>query len=239
MKLKRAACIQPNFFPWIGYYEIIKFVDIFLVLDDVQYTKRDWRNRNYINFNGTKIMITIPVESKGKVSQKINQTKIYGKEWFDNFFKKIQHSYQKTSHYELILPLLKSVMKKEEVYLSKLTIASLLETMKFLELKNDIFLTSDYKINPSIEKNQRIIKLCKKFEITNYLTGPNALNYLEPVMFKDNNISLEIVEYPKQINYMENNKYLFLNNLSIIDLLFHRGKESKKYLQEIKYKTII
>ena len=58
-------------------------------------------------------------------------------------------------------------------------------------------------------------------------------------MFKDNNISLEIVEYPKQINYMENNKYLFLNNLSIIDLLFHRGKESKKYLQEVKYKTII
>ena len=57
-------------------------------------------------------------------------------------------------------------------------------------------------------------------------------------MFKDNNISLEIVEYPKQINYMENNKYLFLNNLSIIDLLFHRGKESKMYLQEIKYKTV-
>jgi hypothetical protein len=130
-------------------------------------------------------------------------------------------------------------MRKEEVYLSKLTIASLIEIMKFLELKNDIFLTSDYKINPSIEKNQRIIKLCKKFEITNYLTGSNALNYLKPVMFKDNNISLEIVEYPKQINYMENNKYLFLNNLSIIDLLFHKGKESKKYLQEINYKSII
>jgi hypothetical protein len=81
--------------------------------------------------------------------------------------------------------------------------------------------------------------LCKKFEITNYLTGSNALNYLKPVMFKDNNISLEIVEYPKQINYMENNKYLFLNNLSIIDLLFHKGKESKKYLQEINYKSII
>ena len=47
-KIKRAAIIQPNFFPWIGYYEIIKFVDIFLVLDDTQYTRRDWRNKNFI-----------------------------------------------------------------------------------------------------------------------------------------------------------------------------------------------
>jgi hypothetical protein len=237
--MKRAACIQPNFFPWIGYYEIIKFVDIFLVLDDVQYTKRDWRNRNYINFNGTKTIITIPVESKGKITQKINQTKIYGKEWFDNFFKTIKHSYGKTTHYDLILPLLKSIIRKEEIYLSKLTISSLTETMQFLELKNNIILTSNYKINPDMEKNQKIIELCKRFEITNYLTGPNALNYLEPAMFKDNNISLEIVEYPKQINYVQNNKHLFLNNLSIIDLLFNRGKQSKKFLQELNLRTII
>tara|TARA_B100000963_G_C22605949_1_gene662493 strand:+ start:1343 stop:2056 length:714 start_codon:yes stop_codon:yes gene_type:complete len=236
--MKRAACLQPNFFPWIGYYEIIKFVDVFLVLDDVQYTKRDWRNKNYINFNGTKTIVTIPVESKGKFTQKINQTKIYGKKWFDSFFSTIKHSYGKTTHYELILPLLKSIIRKEEIYLSKLTIASLTEIMKFLELKNNILLTSNYKINPDIEKNQRIIELCKRFEITNYLTGPNALDYLDPSMFKKNNISLEIAEYPKQINYVKSNSYSFINNLSIIDLLFHRGKESKMYLQEIKYKTV-
>ena len=236
--MKRAACIQPNFFPWIGYYEIIKFVDIFLVLDDVQYTKRDWRNRNYINFNGKKTIVTIPVESKSKIFQKINQTKIYGKEWFDNFFKTIKYSYGKTTHYDLILPLLKSIIRKEEIYLSKLTISSLTETMKFLELKNNILFTSNSKINPDLEKNQRIIELCKRFKITNYLTGPNALDYLDLFMFKKNNISLEIAEYPKQINYVKDNNYLFLNNLSIIDLLFHRGKESKMYLQEINYKTI-
>jgi hypothetical protein len=111
--------------------------------------------------------------------------------------------------------------------------------MQFLELKNNIILTSNYKINPDMEKNQKIIELCKRFEITNYLTGPNALNYLEPAMFKDNNISLEIVEYPKQINYVQNNKHLFLNNLSIIDLLFNRGKQSKKFLQELNLRTII
>ena len=236
--MKRGACIQPNFFPWIGYYEIIKFVDVFLVLDDVQYTKRDWRNRNYINFNGKKTIVTIPVESKSKIFQKINQTKIYGKEWFDNFFKTIKYSYGKTTHYDLILPLLKSIIRKEEIYLSKLTISSLTETMKFLELKNNILFTSNSKINPDLEKNQRIIELCKRFKITNYLTGPNALDYLDLFMFKKNNISLEIAEYPKQINYVKDNNYLFLNNLSIIDLLFHRGKESKMYLQEINYKTI-
>ena len=137
---------------------------------------------------------------------------------------------EKRTHYELILPLLKSIIRKEEIYLSKLTIASLTEIMKFLELKNNILLTSNYKINPDKEKNQRIIELCKIFEITNYLTGPNALDYLDPSLFKKNNISLEIAEYPKQINYVKSNSYSFLNNLSIIDLLFHRGKESKMYL---------
>ena len=176
--MKRAACIQPNFFPWIGYYEIIKFVDIFLVLDDVQYTKRDWRNRNYINFNGTKTIITIPVESKGKITQKINQTKIYGKEWFDNFFKTIKHSYGKTTHYDLILPLLKSIIRKEEIYLSKLTISSLTETMQFLELKNNIILTSNYKINPDMEKNQKI-KIAKK----NYHLLVYVLQHLIDVLF--------------------------------------------------------
>ena len=237
--MKRGACIQPNFFPWIGYYEIIKFVDVFLVLDDVQYTKRDWRNRNYINFNGKKTIITIPVESKSKIFQKINQTKIYGKEWYDNFFKTIKYSYGKTTYYDLILPLLKSIIRKEEIYLSKLTISSLTETMKFLELKNNILLTSNSKINPDLEKNQRIIELCKRFKITNYLTGSNASNYLKPAMFKDNNISLEIVEYPKQINYLQNNKRLFLNNLSIIDLLFNKGKQSKNFLQDLNLRTII
>ncbi len=71
-KIKRAAIIQPNFFPWIGYFEIIKFVDIFFILDDVQYTKRDWRNKNIINDSGRKLSITIPVQTKNKYLQEIN-----------------------------------------------------------------------------------------------------------------------------------------------------------------------
>ena len=237
--MKRAACIQPNFFPWIGYYEIIKFVDIFFVLDDVQYTKRDWRNRNFINSSGKKTIITIPVETKGKIFQKINETKIYGNDWPEKILNNIKSSYEKISYYKLILPIIKLILKKEEMYLSKITLASLIEIMKFLDIKNNILLTSNYKFEPDIEKNQRIIDICKKFEITNYLTGPSALSYLNPEIFKKNNITLEIIEYKKQINYVEDRNFIFLNNLSIIDLLFHRGKESKNFLQEIKFKTFI
>lgn len=89
MKTKRAAIIQPNFFPWVGYFEIIKFVDIFIILDDVQYNKRDWRNRNFISNNGTKLSITIPVQTKNKYSQKINETKISGNSWKNEIIKNI------------------------------------------------------------------------------------------------------------------------------------------------------
>ena len=239
MKTKRAAIIQPNFFPWVGYFEIIKFVDIFLILDDVQYTKRDWRNRNFINNNGTKLSITVPVQTKNKYSQKINETKISGNSWKNEIIKKIYHSYKKTKHFEKVFNLINSILDENEKYLHKVSCSSIFEVAKYLEIRKDFFPTSHIGIDSKNEKNNRIIKICKKMGITNYITGPSALKYLKTEMFKKEKIVLEVIEYKKQINYINNNNYSFLERLSIIDLLFHKGKQSKNFLQELDFRTII
>ena len=70
--MKKIAIIQPNYIPWVGYFDIINQVDEFVFLDDVQFTKRDWRNRNYINSDAGRKMMSIPVDSKGKFTQKNN-----------------------------------------------------------------------------------------------------------------------------------------------------------------------
>ncbi len=238
MKIKRAAIIQPNFFPWIGYFEIIKFVDIFLILDDVQYTKRDWRNKNFINNNGSKLSITIPVETKNKYLQRINETKISGNNWKNKIIKKIIHSYKKTKNFEKIFNLINSILDRNEKHLCKISCSSIFEVTKYLEIKKDLLLTSNIGVDSKNERNERIIKICKKMGITNYITGPSALNYLKPEIFKKEKITLEVLEYKKQINYVNDKNFLFLDRLSIIDLLFHKGEQSKNFLQELNFKNL-
>ncbi len=237
-KIKRAAIIQPNFFPWIGYFEIIKFVDIFFILDDVQYTKRDWRNKNIINNSGRKLSITIPVHTKNKYLQRINETQISSKNWKNEIIEKIKHSYKKTKNFNEVFNMINFILNENEKYLFKLSFSSILEVAKYLEIKTDILLTSNFGIDSETEKNDRIIKICKKMNVTNYLTGPSAMNYLMPEIFKKENITLEVIKYKKQINYITDKKFLFLDKLSIIDLLFNQGKQSKEFLQEINFENL-
>lgn len=238
-KIKRAAIIQPNFFPWIGYFEIIKFVDIFFILDDVQYTKRDWRNKNFINNNGRRLNITIPVQTKNEYLQKINETKISGDNWKNEIIKKIMHSYKRTKNFEKVFNMINSILDENEKFLYKVSFSSIFEVMKYLDIEKDLLLTSNIGVNYREEKNERIIKICKKIGVTNYITGPAAINYLKPEMFKKEKIALEVIKYKKQINYINNKNFSFLDRLSIIDLLFHKGKQSKHFLQELNFRTII
>ena len=74
--MKKVAILQSNYIPWKGYFDIIHMVDEFILYDDMQYTRRDWRNRNQIKTVDGKKWLTIPVDSKGKFFQKINETKV-------------------------------------------------------------------------------------------------------------------------------------------------------------------
>lgn len=94
------AISQSNYIPWKGYFDLIARADVFVIYDDMQYTKRDWRNRNKIKTAAGLKWLTIPVEVKGRFDQKINETEIADKNWADKHFKTIVHSCGKTRHFE-------------------------------------------------------------------------------------------------------------------------------------------
>lgn len=96
----KITILQPNYIPWIGYFEIIKSSDIFIFLDDVQYTKRDWRNRNFINVNNKKYLLTIPVNTKGKFYQKINEVKLTDQKFKEKHLEIIRQNYKKTKYFD-------------------------------------------------------------------------------------------------------------------------------------------
>ena len=92
--MKRVAIVQSNYIPWKGYFDMIASADEFVLFDDVQYTRRDWRNRNRIVLDGQLHWLTIPVETKGRYEQRIDETQIADHSWAANHLKTLQHAYR-------------------------------------------------------------------------------------------------------------------------------------------------
>lgn len=233
---KKCAIIQPNFIPWIGYFEIINSVDQFILLDDVQYTRRDWRNRNLINNCGLPLYVTIPVLSKGKFNEKINAIKINPNDWENKNLKKIYHCYSKTKYFDLIFPLIKIFFnfKNNNEYLVNILDFSIKKICSQLKINTPILNSSQIKLANDLDKNEKIICLCKEVGCDEYISGASAFYYLNNKKFIENNIKLSIAGYKDQINYVDDKNFNFIKKLSIIDLLFHQGNFSSNFLQKIE-----
>ena len=98
--MKKVAIVQSNYVPWKGYFDLIGMVDEFVLLDEVQFTRRDWRNRNKIKTPQGLTWLTIPVVSKGKYEQKISETRISDPGWCEKHWRTLQQNYRKAAGYE-------------------------------------------------------------------------------------------------------------------------------------------
>ena len=111
--MKKVAILQSNYIPWKGYFDIINSVDEFILYDDMQYTRRDWRNRNQIKTANGLLWLTIPVDSKGKFFQKINETKVTGHKWASEHLRSIQLCYAHAPFYKEYEPMLEELYAKK------------------------------------------------------------------------------------------------------------------------------
>jgi hypothetical protein len=223
--MKKVSIIQPNYIPWIGYFDIISKVDEFVFLDDVQFTKRDWRNRNYINSDTGKKLISIPVNSKGKFTQKIYETNCIDDKWKDNHLRQIKDSYRLYPNFKMIYNFLTECFyKSDSLNLLENLYNINLALIDFLKIKTKIHYSKNFSIKTN--KQDKIIKICKQIGASIYLTGPLALNYLETKLFEKENISVEFINYKKYNYEIQNKKHKFIENLSIVDLLMNEGSNS-------------
>ena len=97
--MKKVAIVQSNYIPWKGYFDMIASVDEFILYDDMQFTRRDWRNRNLIKTPTGLQWLTIPVKVKGKFEQKIRETEIEGHDWAKTHWQSLVHNYGKAKHF--------------------------------------------------------------------------------------------------------------------------------------------
>ncbi len=226
------AISQPTYFPWIGYFGLIMNSDIFIFLDDVQFDKRSWQQRNKVKSNLGEQFISVPVKTKRKSKQLIKDVEIYDQNFYQEHLKIIELNYSKSKYFDKIFPHFSEIEKKirDEVYLSKINIILINQILKILNLRKKIYQSSDLNIGG--KKTSKLINICNHFKDKNYLINPGALDYLKNDfdLLNNENIELYLLEYNGiKYNQLYGN---FLSHLSIIDLLFNEGDNSINILNK-------
>jgi len=223
----KLVILQPGYLPWLGFFDQMNWADIFVIYDDVQYTKNDWRNRNQIKTANRKTWLTIPIQSHlGQLIKDIKLPENYT--WSKNHIKSIQYSYTKSKYFNQYFPKIKDIIETKYKYLIQLNVALILYLNQILGIQTKIIYSSS--LNSKGEKTERLISICRELGATDYLTGDAAQNYLNMTLFKENNIHVKYQNYKHPIySQLWGN---FIPYLSIIDLLFNCGPESLNILSK-------
>ena len=219
----RLVILQPSYLPWIGYFEQMARADQFVFLDDVQYTRRDWRNRNKIRTKEGWLWLTVPVQQKNLYKQLLKETRVDNSiNWNKKHSEAIRLNYAKAPFFEKYYPCLESVYKKRWEFLLDLCYETTNYLKDFLNITTPTSKSSDLSAEGA--KTDLLLNLCQKMNATHYLTGNLASDYLSRDSFYKEGIQLEFQNYNHP---MYSQQYPgFISNMSLIDLLFNAGDRS-------------
>lgn len=227
--MKKVAVLQSNYIPWKGYFDLINMVDEFILFDDVQYTKRDWRNRNRIKtLQGLK-WLTIPVDVKGKYLQKINEVKVSDTKWVQNHWQQIVRNYSKArcfKEYGVFFEELYSTCDNE--YLSEINYKFIQLICKILNINTKIRFSSEFILEEG--RTNKLLQICKQCNAEVYLSGPSAKSYFDIELARKENIKIEWMDYNGYGEYQQLYSP-FEHGVTILDLIFNMGAESTKYMK--------
>ena len=227
--MKKIAILQSDYIPWKGYFDIINSVDEFILYDDMQYTRRDWRNRNQIKTANGMLWLTIPVDTKGKYFQKINETKVSGHKWAREHMRSIQLAYAHAPFFERYRETLEELYRKAEEmdYLTQINRMFIEAVCREIGIQTKITLSSDYELAEG--KTERLAELVKSAGGDWYLSGPAAKDYIEDEVFEKAGVTLAYMSYEGYPEYPQLHG-AYTHNVSILDLLFMTGPQAPEYM---------
>ncbi len=230
---RKAAIVQSNYIPWKGYFDLIRQVDEFILYDDVQYTRRDWRNRNLIKAAHGLHWLTIPVDVKGKYYQPIRETQIADPGWAERHWKTIVHNYGRAAHFEDYRRQLEALyLGCSEPFLSLVNYRFLTALCGLLGIRTRISWSSDYRLVPG--KTERLVDLCRQVGADEYVSGPSARCYIVPELFAEAGVRLTWMEYNGYPEYPQLHGP-FEHGVSVMDLLLNCGADASRYLDRSRH----
>ena len=227
----KIAISQPTFLPWQGYFALIDYVDEFIFLDNVQFIKRSWMQRNKIKSNNKELLLSIPVKTKGKRFQNIKEVEINHEHYDSNkVLKTLYNNYKKSKYFENYIQAIQRVFLENKVYLCNLNINLIKIISKQIGIKTN-FLSSSDLISENFKKIELLSQICKRRNAENYISTLGSKVYLDDLnKFPGTDISINYFEYKhEKYNQIKKN---FISFLSIVDLLFNEGPNTITMLRE-------
>lgn len=228
---KVIAVLQSNYLPWKGYFDIIAAADVFVFMDNVQYTNRDWRNRNKIKTANGVQWLSVPCGSS--VRRLICDVGIHDHQWQKKHYNTLYHAYSKTPHFDMYSDFLKTVyLDHKWQKLSELN-QYLIKTIarEFLAIDTE-FACSGRQFD-EVESSQRLLEIVKANKGQVYLSGPSARDYLDVSKFVNSGIEVQWMDYSGYPCYPQLHGE-FQHNVCILDLLFHCGRHARKFLRNTR-----
>ena len=216
------AVHQPQYLPWLGYFDKMRRADVFCYLNDVQYIKNEWQNRNRIKTVQGWQWLTVPV--RYRFPEKINEVAINNTTgWQKKHLQALTTNYSRAPYYKSYRAIFEETLSTEWEFISELNIHLLeaLRTALNLEEKPTV-ISSDLDLRD--EPNDRLIDICKALGADTYLAGEGGANYMDLERFKKNRINVVIQEFEHPVYAQQFDE--FQSHLSIVDLLFNCGPES-------------
>lgn len=231
MARRRVAIVQSSYIPWKGYFDLIRAADAFILLDDVQFTKRDWRSRNRIKTKDGLAWLTVPVHTKGRFEQRILDTTISDPGWARRHWQTLQGAYARAPFFEAYAPAIEPLYAHPvSDRLSEVNAALLRAACGALGITTPITWSTDYERRDG--RNERLLDLCVQAGATEYLSGPSARGYLDTAAFAAAGIAVRFADYRGYPEYPQPHPP-FAHDVTALDLLFSVGPAAKDHLIDV------
>jgi hypothetical protein len=228
---KRVAIVQSNYVPWRGYFDLIDSVDEFVLLDDAQYTKRDWRNRNRIKTASGTRWLTIPVQVSGRYTQRICDTRVVDERWAETHWSTLCQAYARAACFEAEAPRLEELFATvTSPFLSDINRHFLTGICRLLGINTPIRVSMD--LEPRGVKSERLLDICVKLGARTYVSGPAARAYLDEDLFLAEGVAVSWFEYGPYPDYDQPHPP-FDGGVSIIDLILCAGSHAGQLMRSV------
>lgn len=229
--LMKVGIMQPYFFPYVGYWQLLNIVDTYVIYDDVNYIKQGYINRNSILINGEEKRLTMEVI--GASSNKlINEIEVGNNR--KKLLKTIDMAYRKAPYFEAVFPVIQMILESQEKNLARFLGNSLKQVSKYLDINTNIIFSSDIDKDNTLKAQDKVIDICQKLNATQYINAIGGRELYDKKKFQSKGIDLKFIQMGT-IEYEQLNQD-FVSFLSIIDLMMFNSKPiTKKLLNRYEF----
>jgi hypothetical protein len=226
---RSVAIVQSNYIPWKGYFDLMHSADLFVLYDDVQYTRRDWRNRNRIKTKDGVQWLTVPVEVKGRYHARIREIRVSDPGWGAQHLARLRHAYARAPFLGAYAGVLEDLyLGTTTPFLSEINHRFLSTLASLLGVGTKLAWSDDYRLVEG--RTERILDLCRQTGARRYLSGSSARAYLDETLFAREGIEVAYADYGGYPEYPQ----LFPpfdHQVSVLDLLLNVGPEAPRYMK--------